>query len=132
MGRRERASGKHKAEQTDGKKCEKCKLQKGVREFRVAQGRPSNECKACERIKCAHCGEQKNTSDFDATSVHHFFSDSQNVVCLVCAASGATPSSGKHKAENTDGKTCEKCTKKQGVREFRQVQKKRFAGHVRK
>ncbi len=45
-----------------------------------------------------------------------------NGCVLVCAASGVTPSAGKHMAEKTDGKTCEKCTKKKGVREFRQVQ----------
>ena len=67
----------------------------------------------------------QNTSDFNATSVEHFFSHSQNVVCLVCAASGATPSSGRHKAEKTDGKTCEKCNLQKGVNEFRQVQRSR-------
>ena len=85
------------------KTCEKCNRQKGVREFRVAQGKPSNECRACERILCAHCGEQKNTSDFNARSVENFFSHSQNVVCVVCAASGATPTSGSYKAEKADG-----------------------------
>ncbi len=94
----------------------------GVRDFRVAQGAQSNECKACERILCAHCGEQKNTSLFDAKYVDSFFTNSQSVVCLVCAASGATPSSGRYKAEKKDGKTCEKCSLQKGVRDFRVAQ----------
>ena len=66
----------------------------------------------------------QKTSDFNATSVENFFSHSQNVVCLVCAATGATPTSGSYKVKKKDGMTCEKCNVQKGVREFRVAQNK--------
>ena len=69
--------------------CEVCRIV-----FARPINAPSSRCKECRYVPCVACGNEKHARDFDATSVNNFFSHSQNVVCIVCAASGATPSSG--------------------------------------
>ena len=64
--------------------CKACTSWKAVTEFRPGTA----ECKLCQPLKCAGCGELRQPAQFTTTQRHNYFSHKRNVVCQRCTAAG--------------------------------------------